>query len=611
MKRTTDNGFDPRDFIRNLSHRPGVYRMLDAAGEVMYVGKARDLKKRLASYFQREASTPKIEALVRLVAGIEVTVTATETEALLLEYNLIKKYKPRFNITYRDDKSYPYIRIATDHAFPRLSFYRGSLKAPGNFYGPYPSAHAVRETLGQLQKLFQVRQCEDTFFANRNRPCLQYQIQRCSAPCVGLVSEEEYAEDVGHAVMFLEGRNRQVTDALVKRMEAAAGKLQFEKAAQYRDQVATLNRIQESQFVSGRGRGDFDVLGVASRGRVHCVAVMVLRSGRNLGSRTYFPRSAAAVEPQEVLSAFVVQHYLSREAPREILTRLPVDEIELLQQTLAERAGHAVEIRHRVRSTRARWLQMAQTNAEHALNMRLASNATIAEQLEGLREMLGLDETPSRLECFDISHTGGESTVAACVVFGPEGAAKAEYRRFNIHEVRAGDDYAAMRQVLERRYTRIKRGEAPVPDVLFVDGGKGQVAEAAQVLEELQLPEITILGVAKGPARRPGMEQLFRAGEKHPVSLSPDSPVLHLIQQVRDEAHRFAITGHRARRARSRRTSVLEAVPGLGPKRRRELLRQFGGLQGVARAPVEDLAKVKGISRQLAKLVYETFHAES
>jgi excinuclease ABC subunit C len=601
--------FDHEAFLRTLTQRAGVYRMLDAAGTVIYVGKARHLKNRVASYFRGTASSAKVEALRRHVAAVEVTVTETEAEALLLECNLIKQHRPRFNVTLRDDKSYPYIQLAAGHPFSRLSFYRGSLARTGRYFGPYPSAWAVRDTLNLLQKLFLLRSCSDTFFANRSRPCLQYQIKRCSAPCVGYINTEDYARDVGYAVMFLEGEHERVVDDLVRRMEAASAAQEYERAAGYRDQIATLRRLQEQAAMAGEG-GDADVVAAVSEGRAHCVAVMSIRSGRNLGTRTYFPTSATRVSTREVLGSFLGQYYLAREAPREVLTSAPVADGGLLEQSWSERAGHRVEIRWRLRGVRAQWVKLARTNAEQALRMRLTSSAGMRAQLEALREALELDELPARIECFDVSHTMGESTVASCVVFGDEGPVKSQYRRFNIRDVAPGDDYGAMRQALTRRYLRVKRGEAPVPDVLLIDGGKGQVGEAARVLEEMQLEGITIVGVAKGPSRRPGQEQLFLLGRESPVILPADSAALHLIQQVRDEAHRFAITGHRQRRAAARTTSVLESIAGLGPKKRRDLLLQFGGLQGVARASVDELAGVRGINRTLAQRVYETLHEE-
>ncbi len=605
-----EDTFDGKAYARSLSGRPGVYRMLDEAGDVLYVGKARNLKNRVSSYFRGSGQSAKTMAMLNLTRSMEVTVTDTETEALLLEYNLIKQHKPRFNILLRDDKSFPHIHLSTDQEFPRISFHRGSTRIPGRIFGPYPSTHAVRGTISTLQKLFHLRGCKDSYFNNRSRPCLQYQIQRCSGPCVGLISKEDYARDVEDAALFLDGRNQEVTDRLAARMEKASESLEFEKAVRYRDQIAELSSIQASQHVSG-GRGSADVIAIATESDQTCVTVLFVRDGRQLGSRNYFPQGAAGSASSEVLEAFLSQYYLRHEIPPEVITAVEIEDSELLVTGLSERAGRRVVIKHRVRGERARWLDLAKTNSAHALDMRMASSASIRRQYQALAQALGMDEPPARMECFDISHTQGDATVASCVVFGPEGPLKSDYRRFNITGVQAGDDYAAMRQALDRRYTRVQKGEAPVPDLLIVDGGKGQLTQAESVLEELQLEGITLLGVAKGPSRKPGKEQLFLSGHERPSILPANSPALHLVQQIRDEAHRFAIAGHRASRGKARRTSPLEAIAGLGPKRRRELLKQFGGLQGVQQAGVEDLARVKGISQALAERIHATLREKN
>jgi len=601
--------FNARPLLAHLTRRPGVYQMLDVKGRVIYVGKAKDLRRRVGSYFQGRAQDAKTMGILKLVADVEVTVTRTEQEALLLEYNLIRRHKPRFNVLLKDDKSYPYIHVSTDHEYPRLSVYRGPRRKTGRLFGPYPSAGSVRETVIQLQKLFQVRQCEDSYFANRSRPCLQYQIRRCTGPCVGLISAADYARDLEHAMLFLQGRNDAVTESLAERMEQAAERLEFEQAAQYRDQLAKLKAVEAGQLVT-RSAGDFDVIGLVHVREIYCVAVMYFRAGRLLGSRNYYPRVVADETEDEVVRAFLLQYYGAREAPKEILVSRAVPEDDVIAEMFSKKAGRRVRIKHRLRGDRARWVEMALTNARHGAALREKSSATINQQLEALAEAVGLDELPSRLECFDVSHTGGESTVAACVVFGPEGSLKSDYRRFNISGVAAGDDYGALAQALERRYSRVKRGEAPVPDVLIIDGGRGQLKQAKDVLEELQLDGIRLLGVAKGQGRRPGREQLYLEDEKQPLKLPRSSAALHLIQQLRDEAHRFAITGHRARREKKHLASPLENIRGLGPKRRRVLLRQFGGLQAVVRAGVDDLARVKGISRRLAETIYENLHAD-
>ncbi|NNC77074.1 MAG: excinuclease ABC subunit UvrC, partial [Woeseiaceae bacterium] len=581
--------FDASSFLRSLTHRPGVYRMLDAKHKVIYVGKARDLKKRVSSYFQRSQQAPKTEAMISLVQNVEVTVTNTEAEALLLEYSLIKQHKPKFNIILRDDKSYPYIYASTEHAFPRLRFHRGPRKGKGRYFGPYPSTSAVRQTLNELQKLFLIRPCNDHFFRNRSRPCLQYQIKRCTAPCVGLIDETQYAKDIEAAMQFLEGKNQSVVETFVDRMERASGEKQYELAARYRDQIAKLKEVEARQLVSRSAGKDLDIIGFASNGAMHCVTILFVRNGTVIGSRDHFPKSSGDVDKQKLLNGFVSQYYLGRDAPREIILDTEIDDAGVIEHALAKRLGHKVEIRHRVRGDRARWMQMATTNAEQGLNVKVASNATIRRQFRNLGEVLGLDEPPERLECFDVSHTSGEATVASCVVFNTAGAMKSDYRRFNLKPDSAGDDYGAMNEALKRRYRRIKKSEVPIPDVLFVDGGKGQLAEAIKVLNELELNWVNVVAVAKGRARKAGAEQLFLPGRKTPLRLQQDSPALMLIQQIRDEAHRFAITGHRQRRAKARRTSSLEKIPGLGPKKRRELLRQFGGLQGVIAAGVDDL----------------------
>jgi excinuclease ABC subunit C len=599
--------FDSKVFVESLPGRPGVYRMLDGEGQILYVGKARNLKSRVASYFQPSNVQPKVQALIAKTVNMEVTITNSDTEALLLEYNLIKKHRPRFNVVLRDDKSFPYLHLETNHEFPRLNFYRGSRKEPGKYFGPYPSAGAVRDTLQQLQKLFRIRNCDDAYFANRSRPCLQYQIQRCTAPCVGLVSKEHYARDVGAAIKVLEGRNDEVSEDLGRRMEAAAERLEFEEAAQIRDQLAKLKVIQAQQIVTAGADHDADVIAIAAANGEYCVALMFVRAGRSLGSTTFFPKAPFAELP-EVLAAFVMQYYLERDAPAEIIVEQDFDEMQLLESTLAERLSHKVRISASVRGIRARWLEMTRNNAEQALTMRRLARAGIESSLEDLREAFDLEEAPNRLECFDISHTGGTDTVASCVVFGVEGPLKNDYRRFNISGIQPGDDYAAMYQALTRRYKRIRDGEIIKPDVLLIDGGKGQLAEAAKVLDELGVGGITLIGVAKGVDRRAGQEQLFLLGQDTPTILAPDSRALHLIQRVRDEAHRFAIAGHRRKRAKRHSQSILETIPGLGPVKRRELLKQFGGLQGILRAGIDDFIQVRGLGRELAQVIYEHLH---
>ncbi len=601
--------FDPESFLRHLTHRPGTYEMIDKKDKVIYVGKARDLKRRVGSYFSGRAKDAKTIALIKLVVDIQVTVTQTETEALILENNLIKERKPRFNVLLKDDKSYPYIHVTTDHDFPRLTSYRGSNKKTGQLFGPYPSASSVREGLNQLQKLFRIRQCDDSYFSNRTRPCLQYQIQRCTAPCVGLIAKEEYQRDVAHAMLFLRGRNQAVTDILVKRMEQASQGQAFERAAQYRDQLAELKRIEEYQLAS-RARGDFDVVGLVDYEGVRCLSVMFFRAGRLLGNRNHFPRVSGGADEEEVMRAFLMQYYATQKPPKEILISHSVSDAEVIQGILSDRTSYRILIKHHVRGDRARWVRMAVTNAKNGAVVQRRSSTTFTQQLEALGSKLGLSLAPSRLECFDVSHTGGTSTVASCVVFGPEGPIKSDYRRFNISGVVPGDDYGALRQALERRYRRIKSGEMVIPDILFIDGGRGQLSSAVTVLDELQIASVCLVGIAKGPERRPGHERLYLVGQQAPTYLAQNSSALHLIQQIRDEAHRFAVGGHRMRRGKNQIMSALEEIPGLGPKRRRVLLQQFGGLQAVRRAGVDDLSRVKGISPRLAENIYEYFHSE-
>jgi excinuclease ABC subunit C len=601
--------FDLDSFLAALPAKPGVYRMLGADETILYVGKARHLKNRVSSYFHGRTHADKTLVLLGQVKRIEVTVTASETEALLLEFNLIKRHRPRYNVLLKDDKSFPYIHL-TAHVFPRLAYFRGTRKLPGRFFGPYPNSVAARETLQLLQKLFRIRPCEDTFFSNRSRPCLQHQIGRCSAPCVGLVTREAYAQDIADAAKVLEGRNTELITDLGARMEAAAERLQFEAAARFRDQIAMLKQIQASQSVTRIAGRDIDAVAIAGSGPEYCVAVVFVRGGRNLGSTNFFPRGGLGGEG-EALAAFLSQYYLTREAPDEILVNRAVEDVDLLEAALRERAGHHVPIRFGVRGTRARWLEMARTNAELGLKMKASSRATVATQLAALADDLELDRIPERIECFDVSHTMGEAAIAACVVLGPEGAIKSDYRRFNLDGLTPGDDYAGLRQAVTRHFTRVLRGERPMPDVLLIDGGAGQLQAARDAFATLGIDGPVTVGVAKGADRRVGQERLFLAGQDTPLILGPESPALRLIQRVRDEAHRFAIAGHRKARARSRLESLLEEIPGLGPARRRELLKAFGGLQGVRQASMEDLAKVHGISRALAGLIFERMNPGS
>ena len=599
--------FDGKEFVRTLTTSPGVYRMFDAGGEPLYVGKAGNLKKRVGSYFLKPRMEPRIGAMVAQIARIDVTLTRTEAEALLLEAQLIKSLKPRYNILLRDDKSYPYIYLSAQEEFPRMAFHRGAKSGKGEYFGPYPSAWAVRESLNLMQKLFLVRQCEDSYFRNRSRPCLQYQIKRCSAPCVGLVAPVEYQDSVRHAAMFLQGKSNIVVEELGGAMERASSALAFETAARVRDQIATLKRLQAQSYVQG-ANADIDVLACAMEGGLACVSVLYFRNGVSLGSRDFFPRLPIDSSAGALLASFIAQYYLDKPVPRELLLSDVPDDGAALGEMLLAQAAHPVEIKSSVRGDRARFVELARKNAAAALSARLASNQTMRERFEAFRDLLELGETPRRLECFDISHTLGEATVASCVVFGPEGAEKSLYRRFNIAGIEPGDDYGAMRQALERRYRRLQAGEGSLPEVLLIDGGKGQVTQALEVLADLGVDGVLVLGVAKGAERRAGHETLIRGDNGKTLWPGPESPALHLIQSVRDEAHRFAITGHRQRREKAREKSRLEEIGGIGAKRRSALLKHFGGLSGVAAAGIEELAGVKGVSRELAGKIYAAFH---
>ncbi|MEP6484246.1 MAG: excinuclease ABC subunit UvrC [Rudaea sp.] len=599
--------FDGKDFVRTLTTSPGVYRMRGAGGEYLYIGKAGNLKKRVGSYFLKPRMEPRIAAMVAQIASIEVTLTRTEAEALLLESQLVKNLKPRYNILLRDDKSFPYIFLSGGEDYPRMAFHRGAKSNKGEYFGPYPSAYAVRHSLDLMQKLFLVRQCEDSYFRNRSRPCLQYQIRRCSAPCVNMIAPSDYQDSVRHAAMFLQGRSTAVMDELAWEMENASRALNFEKAGAIRDQIANLKRLHAQSYVQGAST-DLDVLACHIESGLACVSVLYFRNGVSLGSRDFFPRLPTEATRAAVLSSFIAQYYLDKPVPRELIVSEHPEECELLVEMLTTQTGHAIEIKANVRTERARFVELAIKNAQAALAARLASNQTMRERFESLRDLLELGETPQRLECFDISHTMGEATVASCVVYGSEGPEKSQYRRFNIAGIEPGDDYAAMHQALERRYRRIQAGEGTLPDILLIDGGKGQVTQALQVMADLGVSGVLIVGVAKGAERRAGHETLIRGDNGKELWPGPDSLALHLVQSVRDEAHRFAITGHRNRREKAREKSSIQEIAGIGAKRRAALLKHFGGIAGVAAAGIEELAKVKGVSRELASKIYGAFH---
>ncbi len=600
--------FDAETFLKTLTKKPGVYRMIGADEEILYVGKARNLKNRVTSYFRAAGLQAKTMAMVAKIQRIDVTITQSETEALLLEQSLIKQERPPYNIVLRDDKSYPYIYLTNHPEYPRLTFHRGAKKRGGKYFGPFPSAYAVRDSLNILQRLFQLRNCDDSYFKNRSRPCLQYQIKRCSGPCVGLVSAQDYQEDVDLAVMFLEGKSQHVLDTFKANMDQASQTLNFERAARYRDQITRLRKVQENQYVHGEG-GDVDVFALATGSGVYCIQTLFIRGGRMLGQRTFYPRNELELAPEAVMEAFISQYYLAarnRDVPKTVILSHVGEDKGLLTQALSDQSQRKVQVLSGVRGQRARWLQLALENAQMSLQAYLSDRRNMFARFVDLQDVLQLETMPERLECFDISHTSGEATVASCVVFDTSGPLKSDYRRFNIEDITPGDDYAAMEQALQRRYRRLKKGEGKLPDLLVIDGGPGQVGKALQVLSELQVDEVQILGIAKGPDRKVGLERFFLGEEEIP--LDGQSSAAHLLQHIRDEAHRFAITGHRQRRQKQRTQSELEEISGVGPKRRRELLTHFGGLAGLKGASREEMAKVPGISRKLAEQIYAQLH---
>lgn len=613
--------FDAAQFLRTLSSGPGVYRMLNAAGEVLYVGKARNLKRRVASYFRTQHSNRKTQRLVEQIQQIEVTLTHTEVEALLLENTLIKHHQPRYNVLLRDGKGYPYL-LLSDHAYPRLTVVRGARTHAGQYFGPYPHTQAVQDTQQLLSQLFRLRTCEDQVLKQRSRPCLEYQIKRCSAPCVGLISAQDYQRDVQAVEWFLSGRSQELIATWVQRMEHAAQALQFEQAAHLRDQIAQLRQVQARQHVEGE-RGDLDVLWLQVQNGLACVEVLFFRGGRLLGNKAFFPRlphdwsehslevsTGAEAAHADWLSSFLLQFYSQHgDIPHEILLGQRLRDSASIAQALSSLAGRKVQLHTQARGQRVRWLEMARQNAEQAVREQLSTRRSQAQRWRELMQLLELPAPHGRIECFDISHTQGEATVASCVVFDAQGPCKSAYRRFNISGITPGDDYAAMQQALERRYSGLIREQAQLPQVLVIDGGAGQLQRGQQVLQSLGLQsQIALLGIAKGPSRKAGLEVLHLSSTGGTLILPKDSAALHLLQHIRDEAHRFAITGHRQRRAQARQHSRLEDIPGVGVKRRQALLKQFGGLQGLTRAGVEDLAQVPGINKELAQRIYDALH---
>ncbi len=602
---------DFKAFLSTLTSYPGIYRMYDVDGKLIYIGKAKNLKNRVSSYFRESVDSAKTRAMIAHTTSVDVIVTETEADALLLESTLIKEHRPRYNVVFRDDKSYPSLYLALEHNFPRLSFYRGKRKAGGKYFGPYPNAGIARRTLNLVQKLFRLRQCDDAFFRNRQRPCLQYQIKRCSAPCVGFINRQDYAQDIELATLFLEGKNDKVMEALTIPMQQAATSLEFEKAAHYRDQVATLRQYQNVQNIIS-DTGESDIIACAIEADQACLQIFYIRGGRNLGNKSYFPRIKLGENAADLIETFIKQYYLSgseEPVPANIYVSHKPDDYKLLENVLSKKLDKAVHINDKCRGEKRKWVIMAQMNATLSLQQRLAQNLKYQQRLEQLSKLLDMDEPVRRVECFDISHISGELTVASCVVFGNEGAIKSDYRRFNIDGIKKADDYAAMSQVITRHYTRLQKEQGTIPDLVLIDGGKGQVTSARNALKELQLDEsLTLLGIAKGPSRKPGLETLIMSDGRRMLRLEQGSAVLHLLQEIRDEAHRFAITGHRQRRKKQQKHSLLEDIEGVGAKRRQQLILHFGGIQGISRARPEELAKVPGINKNLAQKIYDTLH---
>ncbi len=600
--------FDPEEFLTSVSEMPGVYLFYDADGTALYIGKAANLKKRVASYFRKSGLSSRIRLMVSKIRHAETQQTRTESEALLLENNLIKHHRPRYNVLLMDDKSYPHIRLIDHDQYPRFVFYRGRRTQPGKYFGPYPGVGAVRDMLAHVHKIFRLRQCNDATFRNRSRPCLQYQIKRCSGPCVGLISREDYLEDVRQAEAMVSGRDTHLLELLSTRMEEASSRLEFEQAAEYRDRIARLQRLQEHQYVDNQGT-DADIVVIVLESGTLCFGIVSIRGGRNLGGCFHIQPNPLDQQPEVLLEAFLPQNYLGGTIPGEILLSHSIAGRISLQQVLSMEAGFRVQIRSRCRATRARWIESAKINARDRLRTYLNRHSQLTQQFDALSALIGQGEPLHRIECFDISHTQGNQTVASCVVFDDQGPVKSDYRKFNIGEIRGGDDYAAMEQALYRRYRRVLEEDGKLPELIMVDGGKGQLAVANRVMEELQLAEqILLMGVSKGPERRAGEEQLHLPGCRAPIVPGSTSPVSHLVQRIRDEAHRFAITGHRSRRDKARTRSALEEIDGVGARRRRDLLRHFGGISEVQRAGIEELVRVPGISQKLAERIYNQFH---
>ena len=591
-----------------MTSNPGVYRMHDSDNKVIYVGKAKNLKKRVSSYFRASNHSTRIKRMISLINKVDITITKSEADALLLENIQIKKFRPKFNILLRDDKSYPYIYVDTDHRFPRLSFYRGKRKKIGKFFGPYSNVYSVRDALNTLQKLFKVRQCSDSFFNNRSRPCLQYQIERCSAPCVGMINEVDYLSDINMSMKFLDGKNNEVIDTLILKMEESSKKQKYEAAANFRDQIESLRHTCEQSIVSA-SKGDVDIISIFIISETACVQVFNIRNGVNFGSETFFPEIDETINESALLSIFIGQYYMTKNIPKEIIINKTTKDKKLLEFILSKKKNSKVLITNSVRGIRQKWIELAEKNTLASINTKILSKKNMFNRFQALQDLLNFDEVPKKLECFDVSHTFGEETVASCVSFSIEGPQKKDYRRFNIKETSDGDDYAAMREALLRHFSRLQKSNLSLPDICFIDGGLGQVNIALKVMEDLQITTVQIIGVSKGRARKAGEETIIIDSGTKKIKLEKNSLALHLIQQIRDEAHRFAITGHRKRRDKSKFKSPLEEIPGLGPKRKQILLKHFGGLQGLVKAGEDEIKKIPGINKTLAEAIYFRFHS--
>ncbi|NNE38177.1 MAG: excinuclease ABC subunit UvrC [Gammaproteobacteria bacterium] len=602
-----------KKFAKTLPDKPGIYQMINSSGKVIYVGKAKNLKNRVLSYFNVTQESPKTLAMINKVSDINFVVTNSEPDALLLESNLIKELRPRYNITFRDDKSYPYLYLTSKSDYPRLSFYRGSRKGPGRYFGPYPNAGASRRTLNIVQKLFKLRQCDDAFFKHRNRPCLQYQIDRCSAPCVNLISKKDYAKDIQLATLFMEGKNEKVMDSLTTQMESDAADLEYEKAAKIRNQISLLRTFNESQhIISDKGEADYIACSIESG--LACVQVFIIRGGRNLGNKIFFPALKLQQQHEEVIAAFIKQHYLRAneyfDVPGQIYTSHIPDDLESIKSILSiKHAEKKIKFSFRPKGERAKIMELAQHNAALAINHKLSKKIKYQAQLEALSSILDCEETVQRIECFDISHHSGKGTMGSGVAFGASGAIKSDYRKYTLKDITPGDDYQAMEQVLRRHFLNIQKQDRPLPDVVLIDGGKGQLSKINSVFNELQLVEnIKLLGIAKGPGRKPGLEKLYVPGNKSALNLDKDPSVLLLLQEIRDEAHRFAISGHRKKINRELTRTPLDEIKGIGKTRKQRLILHFGGLQGIKSASVDDIVKVPGISKDLAEKIYTRLH---